>query len=162
MAHIAFLINNEAHIVSVLNDRVNRSSAAQPLALLTARIVTEETDDILVFEVPCLVAQNTFNIRADQRLVDGVKTVLGHRHASRLVDGNPADILILDLCILRREYKAEVFTVDGILDRVSETGDLLGHRRYRAQTVVSCFDVEAYARKFLLTVLNVSRRYSGH
>lgn len=153
MAEVVFLVDDVIHIVPVIDDRVDEAPLGQPLALLTARVVAEKFDDIFMLEVGGLEAQNPLNIRADQRLVNRVESVLGRRQASRFVNGDAANVLALELRVFGGEHKAEIFPVDRILDRIREAGDFFGHGRHGAQAVVARFDVEAHARKLLARVL---------
>ncbi|MNN97367.1 hypothetical protein D3C81_2165190 [compost metagenome] len=76
MAQVALLVDNIAHIIAFLNDRVNRSAFAQPAALLTARIVAEELHYVLMLEISGLEAQETFDIGAHLCFVNGIISVL--------------------------------------------------------------------------------------
>lgn len=101
MAHIALLIDDKAHVVTFLNDRIDRPSGSQPPALLTARIVAEEFDDIFMLEITRLETEQALNVSTYECLIQGIKTIFGHRHASRFVYRDPLDVAILDLGILR-------------------------------------------------------------
>lgn len=101
MAHVALFIDDKAHVVAFLNDRIDRPSSSQPPALLTARIVAEEFDDIFMLEITGLETEQALNVSTYKCFVQGIETIFGHRHTSRFIDRDPFDVAILDLGIFR-------------------------------------------------------------
>lgn len=64
MTQVALIIDNIVHVISILNDRVNKPSRTKPFALLTAWIIAEELHNIILFEIAGLEPENPFYISA--------------------------------------------------------------------------------------------------
>ena len=79
VAKITFLVDYVADIITILDDGINKPSISDPFALLRARIVTEEPDNIVVLEVTCLESEDSLDVCAYRCFEKGIKSVLRHR-----------------------------------------------------------------------------------